>query len=446
MSSEQSPEIEPQSDGAEALRRETARESTDRPAIGIRTNSATSPNQLAGAILRMNDVESDIFVVSSVRPSPEFEDFADQLQVRVFSPENTASETVKEAAITFARDAGYPGILWYSDLTASIDFEASKKTLTDTQTYTAEAKYEPTVSDSQLLVGIPAYNEAQAIGDVVKSAKPYADDVLVVDDGSDDGTVSQARAAGATVVTHEKNRGYGGALKTIFEEGARANVDHLVIVDADGQHKPEDISNLVAVQEEASADIVIGSRFTEDGTTDAPLYRRFGLGVVNTLTNLSLGVIRPQSWIADTQSGFRLYSRSAVESLATADDIDDAMSASTDILYHAHHNDFEIEETGVEVRYDVDDANNRNPVAHGITLVMNIVRTVEQDRPVTVLGVPGFLSTLIGTGFAYWTFSNYISSGTFPLGLAVVSISFVLAGLFSGFTSIILHSLNQHFD
>jgi hypothetical protein len=75
---------------------------------------------------------------------------------------------------------------------------------------------------------------------------------------------------------------------------------------------------------------------------------------------------------------------------------------------------------------------------------MNLLRTVERDRPVTVLGVPGFISALLGIGFGYWTFSTYISSGVFPLGLAVTSVFFALAGIFACFTAIILHSLNAH--
>jgi hypothetical protein len=75
---------------------------------------------------------------------------------------------------------------------------------------------------------------------------------------------------------------------------------------------------------------------------------------------------------------------------------------------------------------------------------MNILRTVERDRPVTVLGIPGFVSVLVGIGFGYWTFTNYISTGTFPLGLAVTATFFALAGVFASFTAIILHALNTH--
>lgn len=79
-------------------------------------------------------------------------------------------------------------------------------------------------------------------------------------------------------------------------------------------------------------------------------------------------------------------------------------------------------------------------------LVSNILRTVERERPVTVLGVPGFVSAIIGIGFGYLTFSNFLNTGTFPLGLALVSVFFALAGIFAAFTAIILHSLETHLN
>ena len=424
--------------------RKNEQQATDKPAIGIRIDSTTSTDHLAGALLRLIGAEYDVFVASNMKPSTELASFTSQLGIHTFWIGETAGETVAKTAVAFARDAGYPGIVWHTDLTELIDLEASMQTLTSTDSYTVEASYKPTVSESRLLVGIPAYNEAQAIADVINSAQLHADEVLVVDDGSDDKTVERATEAGATVIEHRTNKGYGGALKTIFEEASRANTDLLVIIDADGQHNPDEIPSLVEAQQANDADIIIGSRFVDDGDTDAPLYRRFGLSVVNLLTNLSLGVVRSESRIKDTQSGFRLYSQSAIDSLSEAEDIGDQMSASTDILYHAHHNEFDIEEVGAEVKYEVEDANNVNPIAHGITLVMNIIRTVEQDRPVTILGIPGFLSTLVGIGFGYWTLSKYIAFGTFPMGLAISSVFFGLAGIFAAFTAIILHSLNTH--
>ena len=169
-----------------------------------------------------------------------------------------------------------------------------------------------------------------------------------------------------------------------------AECDHLVILDGDGQHDASDIPKLVAEQQRSDVDIVIGSRFADGSETEMPFYRRFGLAVVNGLTNLSMGVVRKRSRVRDTQSGFRAYNEQAIESLATDSSIGDHMNASTDILYHAHQHDYEIEEVGTTINYDVDDANSHHPLSHGLVLVSNILKTVERDRPITSLGIPGF--------------------------------------------------------
>ncbi|ELZ98021.1 family 2 glycosyl transferase [Haloferax mucosum ATCC BAA-1512] len=293
------------------------------------------------------------------------------------------------------------------------------------------------------LAAIPAYNEANTIDEVVRGVSQYVDEVLVVDDGSTDDTAAVARAAGATVVEHGRNRGYGGALNTAFAQARDCDATTLVTLDADGQHRAADVPALVQCQEQTDAPVVVGSRFVEGATCNAPLYRRFGIGVVNVLTNLSMGVVRRDSWVTDTQSGFRAYDRRAIESLAADDAIGDAMSASTDILHHAHHYNYDIEETPIDVEYDVEDASSINPISHGWTLVSNILQTVERERPMTVLGLPGLFGATVGLMLGYLLLVRFLTSGQLPVGLAVLSVSFTLSGLFACLTGIVLHSLNS---
>lgn len=341
-----------------------------------------------------------------------------------------------------AREAGFPGVIWQDATTDAIDYAASVDALQESDEFLVEAIPEPAVdTNPEILVGIPAYNEADRIESVIAGATAHADTVLVVDDGSTDNTSQVARDAGATVVTHTDNQGYGAALQTIFSEAARSHADHLVILDGDGQHDPNDITRLITAQRDHDAELVIGNRFHDDADTTLPLYRRFGLAIVNLLTNVSLGAIRPQSRVTDTQSGFRAYNHDAITTLAAADDIGNHMGASTDILHHAYSHNYDIEEIGTTVNYDLNNTSNKDPVNHGLLLVSNLLRTIEQERPISSIGVPGFLSTVIGIGLAYWTLSNYISTGTFSLGLAVGSVFFALAGIFACFTAIILHAL-----
>ncbi|WP_435196375.1 glycosyltransferase family 2 protein [Natronomonas sp. EA1] len=408
--------------------------------------TADNGNEVAGAVLRAQSHDHDVLVIAT-DPGVEGARFADQLGATVVVPEHTRQreDVLWQTLANEARDIGYPGLLTHGTLSRTIDYEASVAAATESTSYAVAPEFTAAVGSAPtVLAAIPAYNEAKTIADVVAEATPHADEVLVVDDGSSDATVEQALDAGATVIEHETNKGYGGALKTAFQEADLANAAHLVILDGDGQHDPSDIPDLVEQQRANDADIVIGSRFEEGSETELPLYRRFGLRVVNLLTNLSLGVVRRNSRIADTQSGFRAYNQQAIASLAADSGVGDHMGASTDILYHAHKQGYTVEEVGTTIDYEVENASSQHPLSHGLQLVNNILRTVERERPVTVLGVPGFLSAVVGLGFGYATFSNFLNSGVFPLGLALVSVFFTLAGIFAAFTAIILHSLETH--
>lgn len=309
----------------------------------------------------------------------------------------------------------------------------------------ARARSDSLQSDCTVLVAIPAYNEAATISEIVAGTSEHADHVLVVDDGSDDDTATQATASGAMVVEHERNQGYGAALKTAFGVAHRYRARHLVVLDGDGQHDPADIPRLVAAQRRTGAHVVIGSRFTDGAPSNAPLYRRIGLRTINALTNLSLGVVRAGSRVSDTQSGFRAYDREAIETLAADRTIGDWMDASTDILYHAHHHNYVIEEVPITVAYDVANASTQPPLSHGVVLVRNILKTIERERPLTALAVPGFGLTFGGMGFGYWALSNYLRSGTFPVGLALTAAFLMLVGIFACFTAIVLHALSTYF-
>jgi glycosyltransferase involved in cell wall biosynthesis len=116
---------------------------------------------------------------------------------------------------------------------------------------------------TRALVVIPALNEGGRIARVIEGVRRTAADldVLVVDDGSSDDTAARARAAGARVVSHPFNLGYGAALQTGYKQALRAQYAHLVQMDADGQHDPADVPRLVAPLRAGAADVVIGSRF-----------------------------------------------------------------------------------------------------------------------------------------------------------------------------------------
>mgnify|MGYP006274547477 CR=1 FL=1 len=301
-------------------------------------------------------------------------------------------------------------------------------------------------SSRPIIAALPAYNEESMIGQTVSETTSHVDTVLVVNDGSNDETATRAAEAGAEVISHDYNRGYGATLQTIFTEARRRNAEHLVILDSDGQHDPSDIPTLIDTQRSTAADIVIGSRFIEGSETDLPRYRWLGINIVNLLTNVSMGVVRSDEFIRDTQSGFRSYNRRAIDSLAEADRIGEQMGASTDILHHAHREEYLIEEVGSTVRYDVDNPSSHNPLVHGYQLVRNILRTIEYERPILTLGFPGFVSTFAGLGLGYFILHNTVQTGTMLADLAVVSIFTTLVGLLFCVTSILLHTFKTVTD
>src|SRR5207249_10707974 len=115
--------------------------------------------------------------------------------------------------------------------------------------------------ESRILAAIPAYNEGATIGSVVLKARQFASEVVVIDDGSTDDTANIAALAGAEVIRHHVNRGYGAAVRTCLMHARENGADILVILDGDGQHPPELIPRVVQPVADGEADVSIGSCF-----------------------------------------------------------------------------------------------------------------------------------------------------------------------------------------
>lgn len=162
----------------------------------------------------------------------------------------------------------------------------------------------------RVLVIVPAHNEEESLPATlaeVRATAPLAD-LLVVDDGSRDGTSAVARAAGVKVVRHPVNLGVGGALQTGFRWAVEHGYDIAVQLDADGQHDPAFLEPLLAPVIEGRCDVSIGSRFVEASGYRAPLNRRIGMVLFQAVVKLAIG-----RRITDTTSGFRAYSRPVMQ-------------------------------------------------------------------------------------------------------------------------------------
>ena len=166
------------------------------------------------------------------------------------------------------------------------------------------------MSAPRVLVIVPAHDEAESLPRTLAEVRAKAPgfDVLVLDDGSHDATSEAARAAGVAVVRHPVNLGVGGALQTGFRYAVSRGYDIGVQLDADGQHDPAFLTEVVAPVAEGRCDVSIGSRYVTRSGYRAPAARRLGMMAFSGLVSLALG-----RRIADTTSGFRAYSRPVME-------------------------------------------------------------------------------------------------------------------------------------
>ena len=270
---------------------------------------------------------------------------------------------------------------------------------------------------STVSIVIPAMNEADAIGSVVSQLRGAASwrEIIVVDDGSEDETATRARAAGACVIRHPYNKGNGAAVKTGIR---RASGEFVLIIDADGQHPPEDAQRIAARL--GDFDLVIGAR---NGATQATTARRAGNALLNNLASYLTS--RP---IPDLTSGFR--------------------GARTECLREFIHllpNGFSTPTTttlafikaGYNVAFEPIDARQRSGrskirFAHdGARFLLILLKIVTLFSPLRIFLPLSVLSFAVGSIYGVW---NLIATGKIPNG-AVILILFAVIVFLVGLVS-----------
>jgi glycosyltransferase involved in cell wall biosynthesis len=198
----------------------------------------------------------------------------------------------------------------------------------------------------RLLIVLPAYNEAGRVGGVVRDVRqtlPDAD-VLVIDDGSVDGTAAEASNAGATVLTLPINSGYGAALQTGYKYAVRNDYALLGQIDADGQHQARYLGEMLTAMHEHGCDVVIGSRFLgNDGHYRPSAARKVGIALFGRIASL---VTRRR--ITDPTSGFQLMRVAVARFFCT--DVYPTDYPDADILILLHRSGFSVCEVPVQMR------------------------------------------------------------------------------------------------
>ena len=282
-----------------------------------------------------------------------------------------------------------------------------------------------------IIAAIPAFNEEGSIARIVIGARKYVDQVIVVDDGSTDNTGTIAKTHGAMVIRHPENQGYGAAIRTIFEKAKELQADQLVILDADGQHDPEEIPTLLSALDN-DADAVIGSRFLGDGHNLIPTYRKLGMKSLDFATNIAGNID-----ISDSQSGFRAYGRSAINSVKP-DKL--GMSGGSAILIQMADQHMRIREVPVTVRYDLENTSSANPVLHGCSVLASLIGMILHRRPFIFIGLPGGIMALSGFFLALPSFITMNSTFFVPDNPSLVAILLITGGLLLVIASVMLGS------
>jgi len=286
-------------------------------------------------------------------------------------------------------------------------------------------------SQPKILVAVPAYNEGKYIGTVVLKTRQYADEVIVLDDGSTDDTSEIAKLAGATVLRHEENKGKGAAIQSILAEVKRKDHDALVLIDADFQHEPEEIPLLIESIWRGS-DLVIGSR--ELQRSNIPFYRRIGQKVLLHSTHILSG-----KRLSDSECGFRALSPRAVAELKLSQG---GFAIEAEMIAAAAEKGLKVTQVPISAIY-TKDGSTLNPVRHGFGVLAQILAMISERRPLIFFGLGGGILVALGLVAGVRTLHILSVEGIIPTGTTLLSVLLLTIGIFSIFTGIILHTLTR---
>jgi glycosyltransferase involved in cell wall biosynthesis len=277
---------------------------------------------------------------------------------------------------------------------------------------------------------IPAYNEEDTIQKIVTKSLPHVDRVVVCDDGSTDDTAKIARDAGAIVIS-QSNQGYGAAIASLFDYSRKENAQIMVTLDGDGQHNPDQIPLLIDAITAHNVDVAIGSRFLDD-TTQASGYRKTGIKIITSASNYGTNFK-----ISDSQSGFRAYSKDAIDAIHPTEQ---GMSVSTEILLKISNKGLSVAEVPITISYQ-GDTSEQHSVTHGVGVLANTIKYVSIKHPLQFYGIPGLTLIIAGLVLGGMFLDRYLNDQVVFYGSLLGSIILFLLGAILSVTAIILFSM-----
>ena len=284
----------------------------------------------------------------------------------------------------------------------------------------------------EITIGIPAYNEEKNISEIIQKLQKITNKIIVCDDGSSDSTAKIAKEMGVLVVQHETNLGYGAAIRSIFLKAREEKSEFLITLDSDGQHRIEDIQIILEPLKTGKADIVIGSRFLNNGGKNVPSYRKVGIKILTKLANTSL-----EQNITDSQSGFRGYGKDVIENVTPSES---GMGVSNEILIKANKQGLKIVEVPIIILYD-GDTSTHNPISHGSSVLISTLKFISMEHPLKFYGIPGFVFLLIGLSFLIFTVNLFTETRQILLSSTIIGVGSTIFGIILIQSSILLYAM-----
>jgi len=285
-----------------------------------------------------------------------------------------------------------------------------------------------------ILLCIPAFNEENVIGDLIKKSLKFVDHIVVCDDGSSDKTSEVAENAGAYVIRNSQNKGKGHALQSLFKYARHQDSEVIVTIDGDGQFKPDEIPKLCDPILNDNQDLVIGYRY--DNNDEMPKYREIGNKMLDRISNLATKLP-----FKDTQSGFRAYSKNAIESITFSTE---GFGADSEILINAYDKGLKITEKKITVLYNTGHkTSTKNPISHTTGVLATLIELILIKHPLKFLGIPGFLLIISAIFTSIYVLTLFNETRYFSIGFTMLGLGLFAFGLLLILVSGLLYSFNR---
>ncbi len=260
----------------------------------------------------------------------------------------------------------------------------------------------------KICVIIPAFNEEVLIGNVLDTLPNFIDIIIVVDDGSTDGTVDIAKSKGATVISHGKNEGVGAAFQTGLKKTMELGADIMVNIDADGQFNPKDIDKLIKPIIDNEADFVTASRFKNpDYYPKMTKVKFYGNKLMSSLIAKIVG-----KKFYDVSCGFRAYSKEALLRINLFGTFTYTQETFLDLAFK----NVSIAEIPIKVKGIREHGKSRvasNLFRYGYQSLKIILKTYRDYKPLSFFGIISFLTFLIGLALGGFLITYYLNTGAF---------------------------------